>query len=236
MRKHTSPIWLLSKMELIQLAEESDSVQELLIKIGLAPGSGNHKTLNRRCEAENIDISALKERGKRRSSAAIAARGRSLKIPLEEVLIEKSSYSRNHLKPRLIEEGILKEECSACRRGPEWEGKPLSLVLDHINGVSDDNRPHNLRFLCPNCNSQTETFSGRNAKKETKKCIDCGAGISRYSTRCLSCSAKTRPRKVQERPSKEQLLSMLETMTKVDVGKHFGVSSTTISGWIKLES
>lgn len=40
--------------------------------------------------------------------------------------------------------------------------KDITLQLDHINGVNDDNRIENLRFLCPNCHSQTSTFTGRN--------------------------------------------------------------------------
>ncbi len=50
----------------------------------------------------------------------------------------------------------------------EWCGQPLNLVLDHINGVNSDNRVENLRFLCPNCNSQQSTFAGRNKGKVGK--------------------------------------------------------------------
>ena len=45
-----------------------------------------------------------------------------------------------------------------------WNGKPLVLILDHINGNAEDNRYENLRFVCPNCNSQLPTFTGRNKK------------------------------------------------------------------------
>jgi hypothetical protein len=46
-----------------------------------------------------------------------------------------------------------------------WNGKPLKLVLDHINGVNGDNRVENLQFLCPNCNSQQNTHGGSNKGK-----------------------------------------------------------------------
>jgi len=49
-----------------------------------------------------------------------------------------------------------------------WRGKPLVLVLDRINGVNDDYKTQNLRLLCPNCNSQTPTFCGRNMKKRRR--------------------------------------------------------------------
>lgn len=90
------------------------------------------------------------------------------KIPLERILVTGSSYSRYSLKRRLIAEGLLVEACSICSMPPEWQGRPLVLVLDHINGVNDDNRIENLRLLCPNCNSQTDTFAGRNIKRTSR--------------------------------------------------------------------
>jgi 5-methylcytosine-specific restriction endonuclease McrA len=62
------------------------------------------------------------------------------------------------IKKRLIEEGILKEECVECGKTNMHNGKKLVLHLDHINGNNKDNRIENLRFLCPNCHSQTETY------------------------------------------------------------------------------
>ena len=67
-------------------------------------------------------------------------------------------------------EELIPYRCSVCGIEPMWQSKPLTLVLDHINGVNNDNRLQNLRFLCPNCNSQTNTFSRghrRMKKQET---------------------------------------------------------------------
>jgi len=83
-------------------------------------------------------------------------------------------------KPK-VEQGLVREpptlkkylenskgyKCETCDIS-EWQGQPLSLHLDHIDGNSDNNFPNNLRLLCPNCHSQTETFSGRN-KKNSKR-------------------------------------------------------------------
>lgn len=84
---------------------------------------------------------------------------------LKSVMTKNSKYSRGTLKSRLIKEGVLENRCNNCGIKPTWNGKVLVLVLDHINGVRNDHRFSNLRLLCPNCNSQTETFCGKNVKR-----------------------------------------------------------------------
>jgi 5-methylcytosine-specific restriction endonuclease McrA len=81
------------------------------------------------------------------------------RIPTDILFTRNSNYSRDNVKVRIITENLIPYVCSMCDAEPEWKGKPLILVLDHINGINNDNRLENLRFLCPNCNSQTETFS-----------------------------------------------------------------------------
>ena len=69
--------------------------------------------------------------------------------------------TRASVRKTIIREKLIPYECSKCGIN-EWNGKMLSLHLDHINGVNNDHRLENLRFLCPNCHSQTETYTGRN--------------------------------------------------------------------------
>lgn len=84
------------------------------------------------------------------------------KYSMDEILVENSSYvGIQRLKQRLINEGLLEYKCAICGL-TQWQNKPIVLQLDHINGINNDHRLNNLRFLCPNCHSQTETYAGRN--------------------------------------------------------------------------
>ena len=113
-----------------------------------------------------------------------------------------------------------------------WNGKPIVMILDHINGNSKDNRIKNLRMICPNCNSQTSTFAGRNYKRNKKRffCQNCGGEIGRYSKFCLKCVGKFR-RKVVNRPDKEILQKMISEMSWSDIGKKYDVSNNSVRKW-----
>jgi 5-methylcytosine-specific restriction endonuclease McrA len=83
--------------------------------------------------------------------------------PDDQVFIEGSTIARHHVKRRLMKSGQIKYECARCSNPGTWQGERLSLHLDHINGIHNDNRLSNLRFLCPNCHALTETYAGKNS-------------------------------------------------------------------------
>ena len=95
-------------------------------------------------------------------------------LPLNQVLVENSSYARHHVKRRIIKEKLLEYKCQCCGLGDEWNGKPIVLQLDHINGVNNDHRIENLRFVCPNCHTQQDTYSAKNrfnSSRQPKKYV-----------------------------------------------------------------
>jgi DNA-binding CsgD family transcriptional regulator/5-methylcytosine-specific restriction endonuclease McrA len=81
--------------------------------------------------------------------------------PDEEVFARNTHRNRGHLKERLLQAGLKDGTCERCGIA-EWRDQAISLALHHINGDRLDNRIENLELLCPNCHSQTDTFSGRN--------------------------------------------------------------------------
>jgi hypothetical protein len=84
-------------------------------------------------------------------------------ISLEEILNgHHPHYQTFKLRNRLLKEGVMQNVCSECGVGPTWNSKPISCQLDHIDGDRFNHRRQNLRMICPNCHSQTETFSGKN--------------------------------------------------------------------------
>lgn len=82
----------------------------------------------------------------------------------EKVFSVGSTYPRHKLKARIIAQKLIEYECEDCENDGDWNGKKLVLQLDHKNGINNDHRLENLRFLCPNCHSQTENYAGKNSK------------------------------------------------------------------------
>jgi transposase-like protein len=87
---------------------------------------------------------------------------RAQRWTIDELLVLASS--RFTVKRRLLADGIIHNKCDWCGLS-EWRGRALSIQLDHVNGVYDDHRLENLRMLCPNCHSQTETFGAKGRRR-----------------------------------------------------------------------
>lgn len=89
----------------------------------------------------------------------------TLKIPLNKILINGSTYSSNSLRLRLLKENIFPRKCNGCQ-GIKWQGQDIPLELEHKNGDHFDNRIENLELLCPNCHALTPTYRGRNRNRQ----------------------------------------------------------------------
>ena len=154
--------------------------------------------------------------------------------PIDALLVVNSSYHRGHLKTRLLGAGLITNVCAICGQADIWRDAPLTLVLDHINGVNNDNRLDNLRMLCPNCNSQQPTFCRGVKRKKVYRCPECSGQVSNRAGRCNRCAGLLREKdKIDKRPSLVQLELDMTRMTMLAIGKKYGVSDTTVRKWIK---
>lgn len=86
------------------------------------------------------------------------------KLENNQVFVENSNYARCHLKTRIIKQNLIPYICAICGIGAIWQDKPMTLILDHINGINNDNRIENLRFVCSNCDCQLPTYKSKNRK------------------------------------------------------------------------
>jgi len=205
--------------DFIQAVKNSTTIKQVLMTFGLPSNQGFY---NRKfhSEVERLGIDTSHFRAPKAKNA----------IPLDKIMVENSKWQGRScdLKKRLIRDGFIENVCVKCDQKPFWNGQVLVLQMDHINGNNADNRIENLRILCPNCHTQTETFSCRR-RKVKHICEKCGDEHTTKSKVCRDCCLRTRPRKTKINwPSNDELIELLKTTNYVELGRKLGVSDNAI--------
>lgn len=161
MARSRSIVWTMEEDKFRDLISRHKHFVNILEELGYARTSGSMtKIVAKRIKELGINTSHMKKSH---------TKGGVPTIKIEDILKKDSSYSNiTILKKRLVLLNLLEYKCIICGNIGEWNERKLVLQLDHINGVHNDHRLENLRFLCPNCHTQTSTFSGRNSKNFTK--------------------------------------------------------------------
>lgn len=154
MRK--SKVYSLSDREFCSLIASKYSYSDVLRALDLGTRGGSSvDILKRRID----ELGCSTEHFSKHKSEKVL----QLRRDLNEILVENSSYlNTSSLKQRILKAGLLEYKCALCGNEGRWQGRNLVLQLDHINGIYNDHRLNNLRFLCPNCHSQTDTYAGKN--------------------------------------------------------------------------
>lgn len=216
--------------EFKKLINESINLLDACRNLGLGKNYGNRQTVKKYIDKYNLDISHF----------YIPTHNRLKRLDLNDILVNNSSYrDSTSLKNKLYKAGLKDRICELCGQGENWQGNHMSLILDHINGINNDNRIENLRIVCPNCNATLETHCKGNNKlsnkyikktKEKYKFCECGKKILITSNSCKRCN-QLNQRKT-ERPPYETLLKELKESNYSAVGRKYGVSDNSIRKWL----
>lgn len=255
-KSKVSRIGSLSDKEFIALLKESGTQADAMRRLGYLAFSSSYPALRKR-----IAELGLTEYFENKSKKFISDQKRTLGLqkgrPLVDILNLSSGRLQSGHRKRIIREGLLgKYACSECGIS-SWNSKYIVLQIDHVNGNPYDHRLENLRLLCPNCHSQTETYGNKitesvkemrkqqasvlmsgnlNRKKHTKRvdvfCLDCQVKINHRSLRCLSCAQKQK-NTGGRRPSRDQLAADIELMNWSALGRKYGVSDNAVRKWAK---
>ena len=132
---------------------------------------------------------------------------------------------------------MLEYKCLECGIGNTYNNKPLSLQLEHKNGIHNDNRIENLCFLCPNCHSQTETFSGKKLKKKEKLiCPKCGGKKYNTAKFCLKCTHENYDEEVIKKfnLTKDILKEKIWNFSFEEIAREYNVSKSAVKKWCKI--
>lgn len=157
-------IYKLSDEQFVELLKKSSTISEVLFKLGytVKGNSWGYSQVKRRMDDLNLDYSIFK------GKSAVIKTNKLNNVRKEDILKENCKHQRTVLRRYIIKNNLIPYKCAICGC-IEWQGKTLSLELDHINGVNNDNRLENLRFLCPNCHSQTSTYGSRNQQTNSSE-------------------------------------------------------------------
>ncbi len=210
-------------MELIEAVKLGSSARDTLRLLGRKPYTTTYAWLRKQVSLLALDTSHWTSLAKGKSSVTI------------NCLCIASDRSTKDIKRYVLNHKLITYTCAICGCPPVWNDKPMVLRLDHISGDSSDHRLQNLRFVCPNCDSQLPTFAGRNVKNKRpcKLCITCGVKISRRSEHCSKCKVRgVAPTKIKWPPD-DELINLARSTTMIALAKHLGVSNTAIRSRLK---
>jgi len=159
--------------ELAKAVKESFNAAEAARKLNLTDAGSTTTRIRKLAISNGLDITHWTGRLWAKGKTTLDDPRIRKQKSTEEIFALNSNASPAYVRKLILNKNLLEHICQVCKNGPTWESKPLTLQLDHINGDRKDHRLENLRWICPNCHSQTDTYGGKNsAHSSTKKVSD----------------------------------------------------------------
>jgi hypothetical protein len=145
-----------TKEQLIDAIAQSTSIRQVLSHLGLKEAGGNYSTIQRKIAEYGLDTAHFTGKG---WNQGLLFRPNPPKT-IEQLLVRGSTYQSHKLRKRLLKEGYFESKCYKCGIS-QWQGQPIPLELEHIDGDKSNNSLDNLTLLCPNCHALTHTWRRR---------------------------------------------------------------------------
>ena len=146
--------------QFVNLIKNSANIAEVLFKLGYTVKGNSWGYSKVKQRMTDLNLSSANFKGKN----AYYETNKEREISPDKLFRINCKHTRTVLRRNIIRNNLLPYKCAICGIS-KWNNKTLSLELDHINGMNNDNRLENLRFLCPNCHSQTTTYGSRNQQR-----------------------------------------------------------------------
>lgn len=156
----TNKIYECTDEQFVNLIKNSANIAEVLFKLGYTVKGNSWGYSQVKQRMTDLNLSSANFKGKN----AYYETNKEREISPDKLFRINCKHTRTVLRRNIIRNNLLPYKCAICGIS-KWNNKTLSLELDHINGMNNDNRLENLRFLCPNCHSQTTTYGSRNQQR-----------------------------------------------------------------------
>jgi 5-methylcytosine-specific restriction endonuclease McrA len=201
----------------------SETLRQVLLAFNRNESASSYRLLNKKLNEWSINTDHFLSKSE--ITKKLQSEGKLNKLDYDKLFCHNSHCGRGSVKKRIMDDNLIEYKCFKCGNIGEWMGDKLVLILDHINGVNNDNRLNNLRFACPNCNSTLDTHC------QGSKVYNINNSKNKIDKRTIRFDRLENRKLIW--PNKKELIELLASNSFVGIGKIYGVSDNAVRKWCK---